>query len=433
MRKSEYELEMLMGIEAYLTDTDGIGGELRVFPEDFIVNEVSEIAPGNSGNELIIRVKKENRESHHLIRDISRQLRISDDRIGIAGTKDKRAITTQLMSISGADEESIKNISIPGVEITILGRSNKNIGLGDLVGNDFDITIRNIQLPSDEADSRITSISSQINATGGVPNYFGYQRFGIKRPVTHLVGEKLVKGDVEGAAMSYIALSYPYENQQNREARDMVWKTKDFKQGLEAYPLNLRYERSMMHYLIAHPDNYAGAFRSLSSNLLKMFVHAYQSYLFNKILSRRMLAGIPLSEPVEGDIICFTGSRMEPDTSRIEYVTKKNMPDIMYLFKRKKAYVTLPIIGKDTRLSEGMIGDIERKVLEEEGISPENFQVSTLPELTSAGLRREILLRSSPEFKYDNGTAMVKFFLSKGSYATTVLREFMKADPLKMD
>lgn len=433
VRRTDFELEKLMGIEAYLTDEDGVGGELRVNVEDFKVNEVPDFKIGTSGDYLIVRLTKENWETHHLIRDISRELGISEERIGIAGTKDKRAVTTQLMSIRGIPEEDLARVNLPRVSLVPLGRSNKDIGLGDLRGNDFDITIRNIKLQAPEIEGRMTAIDGSIRKAGGVPNYFGYQRFGIVRPVTHLVGKLLVKGDVEGAAMTYIAKSFPGESPENREVRDFVWKTRDFKEGIKRYPFNLRYERTMMHHLIEHPGDFAGAFRALPAKLSQLFVHAYQSYLFNKLLSRRLLDGISIVEPVEGDVICFTNERQEPDTSKLETVTKSNIADVKFLVKRKRAYVTLPLIGKDTAIDNSLAGEEERKVLDEEGVMPADFSMPAMPDLASAGLRREILLRVTPEYRIEDSTANLRFFLPKGCYATTVLREFMKSSPEQMD
>ncbi len=433
VRPTHFELERLMGIDAYLTDEDGIGGDLRVEPCDFLVKEVSDFKYGTSGDHLILRLTKENWETHHLIRDLSRQLGISEERIGIAGTKDKRAVTTQLMSIRGVSEERVSHVDLPRVRLEPVGRANKDIGLGDLRGNDFDITVRNISLPHDECEARLKAVDAGIAKAGGVPNFFGYQRFGIVRPITHLVGKKLLKGDVEGAAMDYIARSFPGESEENRRARDLIMETRDFKEGIKLYPLNLRYERTMMHHLIEHPDDYAGAFRSLSPKLLKLFVHAYQSYLFNKLLSRRLLDGLPLNEPLEGDVVCFTDAQGQPDASKLETVTKKNLPDIKFLIKRNRAYVTLPLIGRDAGLDVGRAGGQESRVLDEEGINIEDFAVASMPDLASAGLRREILLRVKPTMKSGDNSAALEFFLPRGCYATTVLREYMKSSPERMD
>jgi len=168
VRQTPFELERLMGIEVYLTDEDGVGGDLRAEPDDFTVNEVSDFKAGTSGDHLIVRLTKENWETHHLIRDLSRQLGISEERIGIAGTKDKRAVTTQLMSIRGVTGEQLYRVSLPRVKLEPVGRSNRDIGLGDLRGNDFDITVRHVGLPLPEAERRLKAIGDSIGLAGGV-------------------------------------------------------------------------------------------------------------------------------------------------------------------------------------------------------------------------------------------------------------------------
>jgi tRNA pseudouridine13 synthase len=371
-----------------------------------------------------------NWETHHLLRDMARRLGISDERIGTAGIKDKRAITTQLMSIRGITADDLMKVNLPGVTITPLGRSNKDIAPGDLQGNEFDITLRDIRLEPGEMEKLAAATSGVIAAAGGVPNFFGYQRFGIKRPVTHLVGRQIVKGDIEGAAMTFIARSFQWEKPGNREVRDYVRDTRDFAKGLEIYPLNLRYERTMMHHLIQRPGDYKGAFRALPGGLITMFVHAYQSYLFNQIMSRRMELDKSLSAPGEGDVVCFTGKDGAPDPSKVELVTPKNLADVKYLAKRHRALLVLPIVGRDTKPS--MLDETARAVLEEAGVTPESFVIPEIPELTSAGRWREALLPVSPEIIGGERQARARFFLRKGSYATTVLREYLKADPLCM-
>jgi len=419
-----------MGIEAYLTDTEGIGGRLRAEVGDFAVREVSDVAAGDSGDYLIVRVEKENWETHHLLRDMARRLGISDERIGAAGIKDKRAVTTQLMSIRGLAADDLGKVTLPRVRITPLGRSNKGIAPGDLKGNEFDIVIRDIGPGTEETAGHIAATAGAIAAAGGVPNFFGYQRFGIKRPVTHLVGEQIIKGDVEGAAMTFIARSFPWEKPENQEVRDFVWATRDFGKGLETYPLNLRYERTMMHHLVVRPGDYKGAFRALPGGLITMFVHAFQSYLFNRIMSRRLIAGKSLSVPDEGDVVCFTGSGGRPDPAKIELVTAKNLADVRYLQKRRRAFPVLPIVGRDTKPS--MLDETARAVLDAAGVGPESFVIGQIPELTSAGRWREALLPATPEMVAGDRSVRARFFLPKGSYATTVLREYMKADPICM-
>jgi tRNA pseudouridine13 synthase len=131
--------------------------------------------------------------------------------------------------------------------------------------------------------------------------------------------------------------------------------------------------------------------------------------------------------------VCFTDAQGQPDTSKLETVTKQNLPDIKFLIKRNRAYVTLPLIGRDSGLDAGRAGEEASKVLDEEGIKVEDFAVPTMPDLASAGLRREILLRAKPVMTSSDNTATFRFFLPRGCYATTVLREYMKSSPERMD
>lgn len=432
-------VEKQIGIELYSTTLHGIGGELRQEIDDFIVKEISNREEGNSGKQLILELTKSNWDMHHLVRDMSRKLGISQKRISFAGTKDKRAKTTQKISIYDLKEEEVENFYLRDVELKVIGRSARSVELGDLFGNEFVITVRDIDYGTEELKGILDGITAEIRAFGGVPNFFGIQRFGAARPVTHLVGMEILQGDFEKAALTYIARSFPDEQDDAREVRDHVWNTRDFAEGLKIYPLRLRHERAMMHYLVENPGDYAGSFTVLAQNISKMFVHAWQSYMFNRIICRRIEEGLPLDAAVPGDIVCFKNLEGLPDVSKTQQVTEENLEGMNNLVKRKRAFVTAPLIGYDTPLASGAPGKIEREVFEESGIPAENFRVNGLPELASAGLRREILLQCEPSFEVSEdelntgrSKAVLSFMLPKGSYATTVLREYMKVEPMKM-
>lgn len=215
--------------------------------------------------------------------------------------------------------------------------------------------------------------------------------------------------------------------------RRYVLDTGDLKAGLKMYPVRLQFEIAMMNHLIAHPEDYTGAFRVLSSNLQKMFLHAYQSYIFNIILSRRIQAGLSIHEAYEGDIVCFKNEMGMPDTSRLQKVTADNLDGINNLINRGRAFVTAPIVGYDTNFAEGKQGEMEREVVKELGIDLEGFKVPAMPEMASKGLRKEIVLPIKPEYSAGEDETnpgktklVLEFSLPKGGYATTVLREYMK-------
>lgn len=433
------ETERIVGMELYATTAEGIGGMLRQEPEDFIVKEVSGWDVENSGKYLILELTKKDWDTHHIIRDLSRALGISQKRIGFAGTKDKRAVTNQRISIFDLPEASIANIHIKDVQLTPIGKHRRAVELGDLQGNTFQITIRNIDLDKNELKQRMDEITSEINSIGGVPNFFGIQRFGAIRPVTHLVGEALVRGSAEEAAMVYIAASFRDEPEDTRIARDEVRNTRNFAQGLRTFPPRLRYERAMMHYLMEHPDDYKGSFSMLTETMSRMFVHAFQSYIYNRVICARIQAGIPLNRVVEGDIVCFKNSDSLPDTSKTQRVNAVNLDGMNNLIKRGRAFVTAPLFGYDTEMAAGVPGELESTIIDELKLKPEDFRLEEMPSMASRGQRREILLNVQPrsevledELNIGKLKVVVDFFLPKGSYATTVLREYMKVDPLKM-
>jgi tRNA pseudouridine13 synthase len=413
-----------IGIDYYITDTPGCGGVIRTSPEDFQVDEIYEDLRYEGGRYLVMEVEKKDWDTHHLIREMSRQLGISQKRFGWAGTKDKRAVTRQRISIMNLNEAELKSISLPDLKMRILGRTNRGVGLGDLLGNQFRIKIRGLICL--EPEDRLSGITNEIKAKSGVANYFGRQRFGDTRPVTHKVGEALVRGKIEEAVFIYLAMPFPGELEETKAARAQLWESRDVSAALKCFPSYLHYELAMLNYLMQHPGDFSNAFHVLSANLRRLFVHAYQSYLFNKILSLRLETGLPLDRAVEGDVVCFARDGL-PDTAKLQAVTSENLDAVNRLAERGRTFVTLPLIGFETVLAEGAEGEMERAVLEKEGVSTKDFRIAANPDLGSPGARRAALLPVTPQIKVVERCAELEFFLPKGSYATVVLREYTKS------
>jgi tRNA pseudouridine13 synthase len=433
------EIEKNIGISLYSTDTEGLGGKLRQEVEDFIVKEITDREEGKEGKYLILELRKRNWDTHHLTRTLAKILQISQKRISIAGTKDKRALTTQKISIFDIDAAIIENIHLKDVELNALGRSRKSIEIGDLWGNDFIITIRDIPNSPGEVKKLLEKTTTEILFQSGIPNFFGIQRFGSIRPVTHVVGKAIVEGDFEKAAMLYIAEPFPDEPVEIKKARQLVKETRDFREGLKTYPLRLGHERAMMNHLIANPNNFAGAFLVLPKNLYTLFVHGYQSYIYNMILCRRIEKSLPLNQAIEGDIVCFKNNAGLPDSSKTEQVTAETIDAMTRLIKRKRAFITAPLPGYKTEFASGIPGEIEQEVIQELKVPLKGFNVEEVPEMSSKGTRREILMQVEPKFEVAEdelnpvkSKVVLEFMLPKGSYATTLLREYMKVDPLYM-
>ena len=420
-----------IGMHNYLCDTDGTGGHLKTLPEDFIVREISSPPrQKDNGDYSIATVTARNWETNRMVRLMSRSMGVSRDRIGFAGTKDKRAVTTQLMSVYGT-EDLWKKVDLKDLEIKDIYRGARGIDIGDLVGNEFEITVKDCTMPLSDIKGVVDEDISIIKKTGGFPNYFGVQRFGAVRPVTHLVGERLVRGDIKGAAMTYITFTTDEEEERLRLKRKELETTdvSEWDRIFHSIPPAMAFERMMVSVLMKDPDNWIGAIDIVPANLQMMFVHAYQSWLFNEMLSRRMDAGLPLNMPVEGDIVIPLDANKIPQHENPILTTSKNIDLVTRQVRAGRAFVTITLFGSDGELAEGEMGEIERKVIEENKLSHEDFIIPGLPRCTSKGSRREILCPLK-DIGYEIGDEgyKLKFSLPKGNYATCLLREFMKSE-----
>jgi tRNA pseudouridine13 synthase len=422
-------VEREVGMEVYLTSSPGVGGKLRFYPEDFVVEELSLPPPRVEGGRYVAaRVRCRNWETNRLVRELSRAMGISRRRIQFAGTKDKRGVKIQLLTFL-ASEEQVAAISLRDFEVLDKYPTDRPLELGHLVGNRFEITLRIAS--GGDLSAPIDAVTAELDAAGGFPNFFGIQRFGALRPVTHKIGERLVRGDIEGAVMAYVGGPGESEEPAAQEARARIERERDFAAAVTYFPPHLAFERSLLHHMQLHPGDWAGAMRQLPPNLLMMFVHAYQSCLFNRVLSRRIRAGLPLSEPVEGDIVLPADALGRPDHDAAIEVGAHNQERVRRKTREGKAFVSGVLFGSETAFSSGPMGELERAVIDEAKVESRDFMIPELPEVSSRGTRRELLIRPGDRtITIEPDAAVFRFSLPRGCYATALLREYMKGEVL---
>jgi len=427
----------------YSTSTKGIGGQIKRRYTDFIVEEIQRdgkvceakrfvkefgeqesagiqqnletaeqlhleteklIVPQNleDREQLHLDLEKINRDTNFVIRDITRFIQCSGKRIGYAGMKDKRAVTCQRISIFRPNVERLQQFSSRGIQLRNPFWEKERIDLGMLLGNKFTVTIRDLQLEEKELKKRIAAFFKEAEKNG-IANYFGEQRFGGIRNITHVVGKEFLKGDFRNGVMLYLCHAAEGEEEEVAAARKRLAETNDFAEATRLFPPKFRYERAMIHHLCRFPNDFVGAFGRLPKKLRYLFTHAYQSHLFNKIIEERFSQGIGLKN-VEGDIL-------------------------------EEGNPTAALFGFESQFAEGKAGEIERKVLNADGIELQQFKVKKMAEISSKGARKSIVLKpekmglleiKEDEFFPEKLCAKISFELSKGNYATTVLAELMK-------
>jgi tRNA pseudouridine13 synthase len=427
--------EINIGLEHYLTTTPPLGGVLKKEVEDFIVTEISDPPKKvENGPVTIAKIRARNWETNRLVKFLSKNLGISRNKIKFAGTKDKRAVTTRLFSFKHP-AETVYGLEIPDVEILEVYSSNRELELGNLIGNHFTINVRGIDSGNKMIHDIVPTCFREITSTGGFPNYFGVQRFGIVRPITHLVGKNIVHEDLEKAVMTYIGNPIEGEEPEAYEARKRIEEERDWENALTYYPANYSFERTLIHHLKRSPEDWAGALNDMPENLRMMFVHAYQSFIFNRILSRRMEKKLPLDKPVTGDIIVPLNKKGLPEHYNGIKVNASNHSLMEDLVKKRKGFITGAIIGMSGEMAGGEMGEIEYKVFEEESVNPKDFKIAGVSNVSSRGMRRELL---SPAFdlkwrslsEAGKDILQVDFSLFRGTYATSFMRELIKGNIL---
>lgn len=315
-------------------------------PEDFIVKEKTKIKILDKKPEGewfgIYEIKKNSLSTEDVIDILCSRFKLKRRSIGYAGLKDKNAVTTQLFSIR---KREINEIKSDKVYVKLLGYSKEPISLGLLEGNDFEIVIRDL-------DKNI-----KVKKIDRFPNYFDSQRFSVSNVE---IGRVLVK--------------------------------KEYKKAIELLKEDRVKSKMIKRYLSRFPNDYIGALKTIPIKMLRLYIHSFQSELFNKML----------------------------DEIIKDKKDKKN---------NKKKNEKLPLIGFTTKETEKI-----KSILKKEGITLKDFINKSIPELTVEGMMRDsyckienlkIFPLEKDEINKGRYKIKVSFFLKKGSYATEAIKHIL--------
>ena len=407
-------------IRRLTADLPGLGGRIRTVPEDFRVEELPLYAPTGEGDHLLFQMEKRGLSTFESLLWISKAVKVSEHTIGYAGLKDARAVTTQWMSVHRVPPGRLVAMRHPKIRILSVARHSSKIRIGHLAGNRFTIRIR---------DARVEHLRAAREALGrlaerGVPNAYGVQRFGVKHD-GHLLGRALLKGDFAEFLSHLLGRPSPREaDARVRRARE-DYDRGDLAGAFEAYASKHRIQKQALSALIATGDPRAG-YEALGKRPRRIYVSAYQSYLFNRCLDARLEADT-YDRLLPGDLawqhatgalypIAEEGAAERGDaTAEAEHDRAR----------RFEASPTGPLPGYEMREPMGAPLALERVVLAPEGLTDDLFRAEAIATRGSRRPYRVPLVDASLEA--DGPTEVVcRFTLPPGSFATVVLDEIMK-------
>jgi len=253
--------------------------ELKMIPEDFIVKEIAESDFSGNGKYTIFLLKKKNYNSEDAVQQIAKSLHIQRKDIGYAGSKDRNAVTEQFISIKDTNKSAIENLRLKDIELSFVGQLKEPLTLGNLKGNEFIITIRNLD-------------KFKINLPSRVPNYYDSQRFSEHNAE---VGRFIVKS-------------------QYKEATDILSEDKF-------------YGEKIKKVLNETKNGYVNAIRTISKKILLFYIHAYQSLLWNRTVEK-YLEENPLTKNIIIPIVGFgTEIKDEKIKKIIEHILEEEKID----------------------------------------------------------------------------------------------------------
>jgi len=388
------KIDSQIGISVFSTTFNGIGGQIRTEAEDFRVSEVIsdkslKLITSQDGY-AVYKLKKKKIDTNHALSDIFRKKGI---RLKALGLKDAFAVTEQFVC-SDNKGRSLENYTSEKYSLEKIGFTKKPLSKKDMIANHFKIKI------SDCSDNL-----SDFTDYDKILNFYGYQRFGSKRPVTHLIGKALLQRNFKKAVELIVSFTSTYDSKENTEIREKLVDKSNYKKYFEQVPLQMDVERIVLQEMIEH-DDAQKAIHAIPLSLRRFYVQAYQSFLFNQALSAAFIDGENLFNSQEGDV-CYD----------LHGILGKHV-------KGLDQYLALPFVGysyyKKTRFDFQI-----SKILEMEEISPKDFFIKEMQEISSEGGFRQAAIQCT---NYSAKDTTVEFSLSRGSFATILLREIMKPD-----
>jgi len=420
MKKISPKIDRLAGIEYYSTRFNGIGGNIKKNNDDFNVKEIlnssflKELSQQKGENNIfsIYEMEKKGMDSNHAVIILKRKLGIS---FKIVGIKDARAITTQYACTNNT-KRIIKDIKIGEISLKLVGFSKKPIEKSMLIGNKFKIQINN---PRDNSNNNLSNFLSEINTVG---NFYGLQRFGSERLVTHLVGEAILKKKFDEAVDILLTYTTKFDSKFSIEIREKLKDIKNNPNIIKIIPKGMDIEKRIAYEITRGKDSIS-ALRSIPINIRRLFVQAFQSFIFNKTLSKAIENDFSLTK-CEKDDLCFEV------IDKIVFGKIRKFENSNFSTYEKIPIIRLP--GYAFQPGKNRFDKIIKEMLYYENITAKDFFIKEMQELSEAGGFRQAVFVSK-DFKYNvsGDSTEVEFAVPKGTYATTLLREIIKpTDPI---
>ncbi len=372
---------------------------LKSSPDDFVVNEIPLYEPCGDGEHLYLTVRKRNMSHDELIRKVAKEFGVPSRNVGCAGRKDLKATTSQVISVHLPGQQVEVPSTIGTIDVISSNWHSNKLRLGHLSGNRFSIVLREV----DEIYHQLINERMKHLSKIGLPNAFGPQRFG-NTLNNHVLGKLIVREEWDGLVEALL---------RGDERHNEFVRKGELQRAFDAWPFGQPSERNVLEALLKGKTS-KQACNSISYSLRKLWVNAFQSYCFNRVLFKRVEDNT-WNTVIEGDVIWKHDGGGKTFIISPEEVHASDIRD------RVNALVispTGPLWGSKMRIPSGEVQKLELAELESCGVS-EGHLVNVKSAVK--GARRPLRVRVgnvSTEMGFDS--VKLHFELPAGSYATVV-------------
>jgi tRNA pseudouridine13 synthase len=387
---------------------------IKQSPDDFRVMELTSVQPGTHGDYALYSLQKRGWTTSDALAAVRRRWRIDVRRLSYGGLKDRHANTTQFVTILRGPA---RRFTQDRIALTYLGQLPHPFQSEHIRANWFEITLR---------DATATEVETAIAALDevrrwGVPNYFDDQRFGSVADGGPFMARALVSGDAEDALKIALTAPYRFDRAAQKQEKALLrqhWG--DWPRLKDLLPRS--HARSLVDYLRVHPDDFKGAVERLRPELRGLYLSAYQSHLWNRMLARWLETNLP------------------PDQMLRVRLRLGDVPmhrDLTDALREQVAHLVLPLHSARIALEEG---DPRKPyfdgVLAEEGIAQVQLKLKGLPTMFfSKGERRALCMPAEvtavvapDELHAGRSKVTLRFELPRGSYATLIVKRITRVD-----
>lgn len=383
--------------------------KLKAEPRDFVVRElVDEEYFAERGRFRVYRVTKKKLTSLEAAGRLADLAGVQSSEVGLAGLKDRQGITTQFMSVKGGRAVFLKT---PELRIEPAGFAARALSSADSLGNAFVITVR--RLPPGEREA-LERGAAEVREHG-LPNYFGEQRFGNLRHGQGWIARDLALGRHEAALRALLAGRSDHDDARSarfKSAIDAAWR--DWRACREVAGRFGQYI-SVFQHLTRHPDDFAGAFRFVKSQIRLIHLYAWQSHLWNRAVAAYVEEVTPASErfaipSAEGRLVFARGALpIDPGTHGSFRLPGPGLEDVKNPRQR----------------------DLLALALRREGLEPHQFRIEGVSGFQLKGEDRPLVVVPRHVRVEDEGPSrtVVSFELPRGAYATLVMARILPPQP----